>query len=244
MKTEVLAKILDVVHRGITDGDDFRRFRLPQLASLGDDEGFVLGFSKCASHFFSFSEDAKRKDLEMSEAERFRFMQCPVDDLESFIYLTQWTDIKSLWTGKTTPSDVVLFYDGTDIVELSDEDKVTFPGKARKMWLAVSGGLQDWVRKEWPDEVKYYKAHIPVNFTSPEIRKSFLEELHSENGADLMKVCKRLQGWQRLAVNQKIYISYDFCPHSFSFCECVNDKPHVNGGIIYDKDSKTWSTHT
>lgn len=243
MKESVLTYIKEVVSSGITDKDDFFKYRLPQLETMADDK-FVISFSSSASHLFSFNEETKRKDLEL-ESERFRFMQHPEDDLESFLRFTRWEGYKSIWRdGEVIPADVVLFYDGTDIKELTDAEKKEFPDMARKMWKAVSGPLQNWVSREWVEELKYYKQHIPVVFSSPKVRQPFLLELRSENGRELMRTCKHLQRWWRHAVNQKIYIGLDLYPHCFSFCECVNGKHNINGGIIYDEDSKTWSIHT
>jgi len=242
MKERVILKLIEVVSRNITDKDDFYKYRLPQIAAMSEDQPFVISFSSSTSHFLNLSEVNIQNNLVDSEVERFRFMENPSADMESFVYYTNWQERKSLWNGAITPSDVVLYYDGNEITELCESKKVIFPHSLRIMWNELTNAAVNFVRETYPTEVPYYGTKIPVRFANENIFKRFLKCSHMEHGERLAKVVRRFRDWPRRAVNEEIIIGYDFAPNSFSFAQMVNNRSIMNGGIIYQDEN--WGMHT
>lgn len=246
MKESVILKLIEVVSRkGVTDKNDFYKYRLPQIAAMSDEIPFAIGFSSSASHFLVLDEVKMRRDLVASEVERFRFMENPFADVKSFIHFTNWEARKSIWkNGAVIPSDVVLFYDGDEITELSEEDKIEFPDKLRKIWKRLTDMVAFFVLEKYPMEMPYYGTKIPVIFANKAIFKSFLRCARMANGSKLLDVVKCFRQWPRRTVDEVIIIGYDFAPNSFSFVQRMSNQPRMNGGIIYDERDEDWSMHT
>ena len=88
-----------------------------------------------------------------------------------------------------------------------------------------------------------YKRTVSFRDTTP---VSYTHLAQSLNDDSLSNCLKRLSNWTRQAVNHKVEIYLDFALHSFGFCEKINDKPNINGGIIFSPHASQnrWSIHT
>ena len=104
------------------------------------------------------------------------------------------------------------------------------------------------MQEEYPEE--YAAINVPLELVmSLETEKQVCEAkmfAQSLNDDSLSNCLKRLSNWTRQAVNHKIEIYLDFALHSFVFCEKINNKPNINGGIIFNPNAtqNRWSIHT
>ena len=104
--------------------------------------------------------------------------------------------------------------------------------------------LRRSIKVTYPDELKYYGKKIPIRFSSHECFAEVLRIARTEEGKNLIEVLKTFRRNARISADEYISIGRDFCEKSFTFADVTDDKCRLNGGIIYDKDSCTWSKHT
>lgn len=136
----------------------------------------------------------------------------------------------------------VFYWDGLDLRRITMQDAFNI--------------YNNLVTPVWEREIKLHPVEyemrdkpLEIRFGSEETERRYqasLKYAEELNDTSLQDCINRLSHWCRKAVNHYISISSDFTEHGYCFCEMVNDKPNINGGIIMSQyvETNRWSTHT
>lgn len=209
---------------------DFYEHDLKCLYELEPNTQFIWLVDKSHTCIAIINQEYWKSKLELSEYWRFDFMRCKKTPL---IGLEYWMK------NAEKPTFKAYHWNEKELVENVDWQYVL------DFWTPIWHKLADWVHENYPEEVRYYKTHIPVYFSSPMIRSKFLESLRtSENPQELLEVARRFHKYRRCSISDKIIIGYDFAPKSFSFYQERNGQVIMNGGIIYHENTNNWQIHT
>lgn len=163
-----------------------------------------------------------------SESWRIALMKNPLDAIANILY----------WNDETAKC---FYWSGFELCRIEkDELGIIY----QRIWSGRIKKLQE----EYPEE--YAAINMPLELVmSLETEKQVCEAkifAQSLNDDSLSNCLKRLSNWTRQAVNHKVEISLDFTLHSFGFCEKINDKPNINGAVIFNPHAtqNRWSIHT
>lgn len=163
-----------------------------------------------------------------SESWRIALMKNPLDAIANILYWNDETAKYFYWSG----------------YELCRIEKNELGIIYQRIWSGRIKKLQE----EYPEE--YAVINMPLELVmSLETEKQVCEAkifAQSLNDDSLSNCLKRLSNWTRQAVNHKVEIYLDFTLHSFGFCEKINDKPNINGAVIFNPHAtqNRWSIHT
>ena len=169
----------------------------------------------------------KMESYFQSEEWRITLMKNDQDILANILY----------WNDKTSK---YFYWDGYALNQINKEQVYQI---FRNIWGTKISELKD----KYPEEYEASKKPLELVFNDPEYAKEVRAIAKKMKDKTLESCFLRMSNWIRLAVNHKFVISKGFAENSFTFCEMVNDKPRICGGIIFHPDSKgggRWCTHT
>lgn len=153
------------------------------------------------------------------------------DELAPIADINYWNDSSAKY----------FYWSGYDLNVIQKEDLSV-------IFLRIWADSIKKLKKEYPEE--YEVIDRPLDLTmNPQIEK-LIEEIRgiaeSMEDDSFSNCLNRLSNWTRRAVNHKIEIYGDFAKYSLGFCEKINDKCGINGGIIFSPNAtgKHWSIHT
>ena len=134
------------------------------------------------------------------------------------------------------------YYDGESIKPVDIE-------RARIIYRDADKCYHERMIAEHAEEFLNCNKPLEIRFMSEDTEKRYRESLEyakSLGDTSLQDCVNRLSLWHRIAVNHYVVISYDFTEHGYCFCEIINDKPRINGGIIMSRhaEKNRWSIHT
>lgn len=223
MKEQILKQMIAAVDEVVRQNkSDFYKYDLHSLADLETPE-FFWSVRETGTQLLIIDRNAMLKRLRENEQCRFSFMRHPAQAPHSFLYF---------------PGVKTFHY------EYGAMNEVEHPkGAVYSVWNDVRKYLQDTINKEFGDkEREYWHSYMRVHFSSSDIWRKIYRSIHSEGGESLLQILKSFRSWERTAVNEKVVISGDWSPNSFSFCQTRNDECAMNGGILF-YDGK-WHRHT
>lgn len=234
MKEQILKKMISVVDATMESfKSDFYTYDLKTLARLSESTKFFWLCDKNHTSLAIVDYDYLQKTASESEACRFHYMH-DVDNVIGGL---------SYWIMSKSETMRVLYYDGEELHEGVNAHYVY------DIVTPIYEQLKHWIKCNYPDEVEYYRKEQNIYFSSSEVREQFMGVLrNADNPESLLNAVRTKRYHNRLAVNEKVVIGYDYEPKSFSFYHERNGKVILNGGIIYskatDKQPEHWSTHT
>lgn len=204
---------------------DFEKYDVAQLQDT--DEPF-LWMAREHGTTLSFIGPTRMNQLLQSESWRIALMKNELDAIADILY---WNDKSAryfYWSGH----------------ELTQVEKKDLSAIFQRVWSDRISKL----REEYPEEYAVIGKPLELAMT-PEIEqrvneaKLFANQLKDNS---LSNCLQRLTHWTRQAVDHKVEVYWDFAPHSFGFCEKVNGKPGINGGVIFSPNATNnrWSIHT
>lgn len=204
---------------------DFEKYDVKSLQSTCEP---FLWMAREHGTTLSFIGPTKMNQLLQSESWRIALMKNELDAIADILY---WNDESAryfYWSGH----------------ELTQVEKKDLSAIFQRVWSDRISKL----REEYPEEYAVIDKPLELEMT-PEIEqrvneaKLFAEQLKDNS---LSNCLQRLTHWTRQAVDHKVEVYWDFAPHSFGFCEKINDKPNINGGIIFSSHApkNRWSIHT
>lgn len=137
----------------------------------------------------------------------------------------------------------IFYYDGKSIKLVDTEEQ------ARMIYRDAEKYFRERAIAEYAEEFINCNKPLEIRFMSEDTEKRYRESLEyakSLGDTSLQDCVNRLSHWSRQALNHYMAISYDFTEHGYCFCEIINDKPHINGGIIMSRhaEKNRWSIHT
>lgn len=122
----------------------------------------------------------------------------------------------------------------------------------------VNTAVQEWIAENGPLPVNT-KVPVIIRGASLSKLKELVSECHKHDDDSLMNCLRRFHNYMRMASDQHIEVSYNSAWNEFAFCEYINGKPGLVGGIVFHGWSETgyktnnavqlephfgWSTHT
>lgn len=235
MEEKILKQMIKAVDETVTAyKSDFYTCDLRRLLSFDDVPDFLWSVRKYGTNLRTFDEKEFKDDLRKNEAARFVFMRDKDKEVSDIIH---YIDIKD--------ARVFLYFHDVQnkgkLVELTGEHDVIRDAVENRWNHLKTVGME--VLDEFEHEQPYYNKHIPVRFTTDEVRKSVLK-LGRKN-PNLLKILRRFQEYSRTAVNEVIWVGKDyFMDYSFTFSETRNGKIELSGGIIYNVEKDKWEIHT
>lgn len=156
-------------------------------------------------------------------------MKEPLANISNIVY---WPDCNA---------NKYFYWDGTHLQKVSKY-------KIISIFNNIWGRRIQQLSVQYPEEYAVINTPLKLKM-SPEIServkevKNIASELQDSSFEDCLK---RLQKWDRYAVDQHIEIYGDFAKNSFGFSEVVNGEHKICGGIIMSPNAteKRWNIHT
>ena len=204
---------------------DFFKYDLKELVGLDNPE-FLWSVRSTGTSLMIIDGNAMMKRLRNNEAARFRFMQFPNEQCDSFLYFKP---------------EKVFHCKNEIIIEIPT---LGYENDVREIYEPVHTYLTQAVADEFGEaEAKYWWRSIPIKFSSLETRRMVLSKMRAEGGESLINCLDGFRRWSRLAVDEQIVISPEFGSNSdFYFAQIRNGSVVMNGGILF-YDGK-WHRHT
>lgn len=204
---------------------DFEKYDLKALENTNEPFFWMV-----REHGTTLSYIGPTRMSQLFDSEEYRIALMK-DELAPITDINYWNDNSSKY----------FYWSGYNLTSIQKEDmNVIF----QQIWSDNIKKLKD----KYPEE--YAVINKPLNLAmNPQIEKLVEEVLgiaENMNDDSLSKCLNRLSNWTRKAVNHKIEIYRDFAKYSFGFCEMINGKSGINGGIIFNPNAtnKHWSIHT
>lgn len=223
MKEQVLKQMIAAVDEVVKQNkQDFYKYDLHSLSDLETPE-FFWGVRETGTQLLVIDRNDMLKRLRENEQCRFSFMRHPAQAPHNFLYF---------------PGVKTFHYDNGVMNEVEHPK-----GAVYGVWNSVRKYLQDTIDKEFGDkEREHWHSYMRVHFSSSDIWCEIYKAIHSEGGESLLQILKSFRSWERGAVKEKVVISGDWSPNSFSFSHTRNGERVMNGGILF-YDGK-WHRHT
>lgn len=226
MKEELLKNMIHIVDDMVKSyKTDFYSFDLHTIVK--DDLKSFVWFVRPSGTYLIAAEKQWYKNNMQREHERFAFMSAkPSERLNISFSMNEFAK-----EGVTT--FLVIDEEIKTVSEISE---------IKSILEDINTCVEEHIKTYYSDEMSFYGKHIPIKFTSDEVREKVLEILRTDEGELLLQTLKGFRNYRRSAKNECILIGADFAEKSFTFGQIMNDVCVFNGGIIYYNGK--WNIHT
>lgn len=165
------------------------------------------------------------------QARRMFLFRAPEGPISAFAYYADSHD-----------SSVEFYYfDGNALISI-DFEKLT------QIFHVHFDAFYNQLKIKYPAEVTHCNDPLDIEYINgAQERMKQCSVLASEINDNTLTSCvDRLKKWSRHSLDHHIEIYNDFADNSFGFCEKINGKVGIVGGIIFHttNDKSYWSIHT
>lgn len=139
------------------------------------------------------------------------------------------------------PAMKMFYWDGLSLMRVSK-------GEVQGIFMNIWEGEYEHLKKMYLDEYDIRNEPLEIRM-SDSIKESYNHVLALADelkDASLRECVDRLSHYTRFAVDHYVEVYGDFAKNSFGFCEWMNGKQRLAGGIIYSdyRNENRWSIHT
>lgn len=227
MKQEIIERMRSLVSEKSSCKSDFEKYDVPALKDSS--EPFFWMVREYSTSLLFIGPDAINK-IYSNETWRMDLFRDKTILISSFLYY------------KNDKTAKFFFWNGTVLLQIS-------PAQLEEAYCNIIEKSYKELCRDFKKEFDICCKPLEVRFASKETEKHWNDTIkfaESLNDPSLVQCLEKLTKWKRIAVDQYIMISLDYCDHCFSFAEMVNGSYHINGGIIFHDEKKEnhWQTHT
>lgn len=225
----MIAEVIEQMRKELYDTrfciSDFEKYDLKELENTNEPFFWLVRDGGTSLCFIGPSME----NLFSLESIRFAVMKEPLANISNIVY---WPDCNT---------NKYFYWDGAHLQKVSKY-------KIISIFNNIWGSRIQQLSVQYPEEYAVINTPLKLKM-SPEILervkevKNITSELQDSSFEDCLK---RLQKWDRYAVDQHIEIYGDFAKNSFGFSEVVNGEHKICGGIIMSPNAteKRWNIHT
>lgn len=225
----MIAEVIEQMRKELYDThfciSDFEKYDLKELENTSEPFFWLVrdgGTSLC------FIGPSMEKLFSL-ESIRFAVMKEPLANISNIVY---WLDCNA---------NKYFYWDGAHLQKVSKY-------KIISIFNNIWGSRIQQLSVQYPEEYAVINTPLKLKM-SPEISERVKEVKDIASGlqdSSFEDCLKRLQKWDRYAVDQHIEIYGDFAKNSFGFSEVVNGEHKICGGIIMSPNAteKRWNIHT
>ena len=225
----MIAEVIEQMRKELYDThfciSDFEKYDLKELENTNEPFFWLVRDGGTNLCFIGPSME----NLFSLENIRFAVMKEPLANISNIVY---WPDYNA---------NKYFYWDGAHLQKVSKY-------KIISIFNNIWGSRIHQLSVQYPEEYAVINTPLKLKM-SPEIServkevKNIASELQDSSFEDCLK---RLQKWDRYAVDQHIEIYGDFAKNSFGFSEVVNGEHKICGGIIMSPNAteKRWNIHT
>ena len=225
----MIAEVIEQMRKELYDTrfciSDFEKYDLKELENTNEPFFWLVRDGGTSLCFIGPSME----NLFSLESIRFAVMKEPLANISNIVY---WSDCNT---------NKYFYWDGAHLQKVSKY-------KIISIFNNIWGSRIQQLSVQYPEEYAVINTPLKLKM-SPEILervkevKNIASELQDSSFEDCLK---RLQKWDRYAVDQHIEIYGDFAKNSFGFSEVVNGEHKICGGIIMSPNAteKRWNIHT
>ena len=220
MVNKILKQMSEVVNKKMTSfKSDFEKYDTEYIAGEGV-KAFPFLWLVSPTHTYLIKLASFREDYFGSEAWRYSTAQ-----MNSWYHACLYPDSKN-----TEETIYYVTLDGLREVSV-DEARAIFKE-------VVDKTVAEWEQENGKMPTKF-KISVEIGGTSLERLKELIQDCRNHGNDSLMSCLKRFRIYSQIAKNHKIAVWYNESSNEFSFCEYVNGKARLRGGIVFHGWSET-----
>lgn len=225
----MIAEVIEQMRKELYDThfciSDFEKYDLKELENTNEPFFWLVRDGGTSLCFIGPSME----NLFSLESIRFAVMKEPLANISNIVY---WPDCNA---------NKYFYWDGTHLQKVSKY-------KIISIFNNIWGRRIQQLSVQYPEEYAVINTPLKLKM-SPEISERVKEVKDIASGlqdSSFEDCLKRLQKWDRYAVDQHIEIYGDFAKNSFGFSEVANGEHKICGGIIMSPNAteKRWNIHT